>query len=204
MVIPKASALKAKAVAEVAARVRTAVVQIETDLGRGSGFIIDSEGFILTNNHVIQDAKTITVFLDDRTSYTATVHGRDLVRDLAVIKIEATDLPTLEIGDASHTPLGTEVIALGYPLGEPDLTVTSGLVSAFKSDTGTNRTWIQTDSVINPGNSGGPLLNLQGEVIGVVSAKIAGAGIEGTGFAVSSNTVKLYLERLMAGEVITN
>lgn len=92
----------------------------------------------------------------------------------------------------------------GFPLGSSDLTVTRGLVSAIKVDTGRNIRWIQTDSAINPGNSGGPLVNLQGQVIGVVSAKSVGVSIEGVGFAISANTVKLYLDRLKAGEVIKN
>ena len=92
----------------------------------------------------------------------------------------------------------------GFPLGSSELTITRGLVSAIKSDTGRNILWIQTDSAINPGNSGGPLLNLQGQVIGVVSAKFVGVSIEGIGFAISVNTVNLYLDRLKAGDVIKN
>ena len=91
---------------------------------------------------------------------------------------------------------------MGYPLGLEDLSVTRGLVSAVKDDTGRNIRWIQTDSAINPGNSGGPMLNLQGQVIGVVSAKFVGVSIEGVGFAISANTVRLYLDRLLEGEAV--
>ena len=204
IVVPDASALKPASVQEVTANARDAVVRIETDLASGSGFIIDSDGLILTNNHVISDAKEITVFVEDGASYAVTVLGRDLVRDLAVVEIDASDLPMLELGDLSQVPLASETLVLGFPLGESDLTVTRGIVSSIKLDTGRNVTWIQTDAAINTGNSGGPLLNLRGQVTGVVSAKIVGVRIEGVGFAVSANTVKLYLGRLKAGEVIAN
>ena len=204
VVIPDASALKATmAVQEVTANARGAVVRIETDLALASGFIIDPDGLILTNNHVVSDASEITVTLDDGTSHTATVQGRDLVHDLAVVRIEASGLPWLELGDLSQVPLGAEVLVLGFPLGTTDLTVSRGLASAFRNDVGRNIMLVQTDSAVNPGNSGGPLLNLQGQVVGVVAAKFVDVSIEGVGFAISVNTVILYLERLIAGEVIT-
>ncbi|MEK7281644.1 MAG: trypsin-like peptidase domain-containing protein, partial [Chloroflexota bacterium] len=204
LVIPGAKATKALTPSELTAKVRAAVVRIETNLVSGSGSIIDSNGLILTNNHVIKDAKEIKVFLDDGTSFTGTVLGRDLVRDLAVVKIQAQGLPVLELGDMSQVPLGTDVMVLGYPLGSTSLTVTKGIASAFKSDTGRNIAWVQTDSAVNPGNSGGPLFNLQGQVIGMVSAKIISFGVENVGFAISVDTIKLYLDRLKAGETITN
>ncbi len=200
--IPNSSALKGGTVQEVAARVRSAVVRIKTDEGGGSGFIIDPNGLILTANHVITDAKTITVFLEDGTSYTARIHGRDLIRDLAVLKIEASNLPTLELGDVSRVSIGSEVLVAGYPLGLAGFTVTKGVASSLKYDAGTNTWLVQTDSTINPGNSGGPLLNSRGQVIGVISFEISGA--EGFGLAVSANTVATYLERLKAGQVIAN
>jgi len=94
------------------------------------------------------------------------------------------------------------VIVLGYPLGGENVAVTSGLVSTIDFDSGRNITWVQTDSAINPGNSGGPMLNLRGQVIGVVSAKMVGIAVEGIGFAISANTVNMYLPRLEAGETI--
>ncbi|MEE8469740.1 MAG: trypsin-like peptidase domain-containing protein [Dehalococcoidia bacterium] len=200
VIIADASALQAQTVQKVTSEARGAVVRIETDLGSGSGFIIDPNGLILTNNHVISDAEEITVFLEDGTDYSGTVQSRDLARDIAVVKIEATDLPYLEFGDLSQVALGQQVVVLGYPLGEEDVTLSSGFVSAIKFDSGRNITWVQTDSAINPGNSGGPLLNLQGQVIGVVSAKLVGFAIEGVGFAISANTVNTYLPQLVAEE----
>ena len=206
VVIPDASTLKPLTAREVTASAGEAVVRIEVALesgsASGSGFIIDPEGLLLTNNHVISGAETITVYLSDGTSYEGTVQGRDLVRDLAVVKIEANDLPWLELGDIGQLGLGSEVLVMGYPLGLEDLSVSRGLVSAIKDDTDRNIQWIQTDSAVNPGNSGGPMLNLQAQVIGVVSAKFVGVSIEGVGFAISANTVKLYLDRLLEGEVV--
>ena len=204
VVIPDASATQRLMAQEVTAKVRAGVVRIATDLGAGSGFFIDPDGLILTNNHVISDAETITIFLADGTRYTGTVRGRDLVRDLAVVKIDADDLPTLELGDVGQITLGSDVMVVGFPLGLTGLTTSSGSASSVKYDAGRNITLIQTDSTINPGNSGGPLLNMQGQVIGVVTSKITGGEIEDFGLAVSANTVKLYLKRLKEGEVITS
>jgi len=202
VIIPNTSTLKAMTTQEVTAQTRRAVVRLKTDLGSGSGFIIDPSGLILTNNHMVSDAEEITVYLEDGTSYTGTVEARDLVRDLALVKIEATELPYLELGDLSEVGLGQQVIVLGYPLGAENVSVTSGLVSTIDFDSGRNITWVQTDSAINPGNSGGPMLDLRGRVIGVVSAKMIGVAVEGMGFAISANTVNIYLPRLMAGETI--
>ena len=204
IVIPNASSLNELPLGDITAKARRAVVRIETDLGFGSGFIIDSDGLILTNNHVILDAKKIMVFLEDGTEYTGTVLGRDMIRDLALIEIEAKDLHTLELGDVSRVQLGSEAIVVGYPLGLTGLTVTKGSAASVKYDAGRNIIFVQTDSTVNPGNSGGPLLNMQGQVIGVIVSKIVGGTIDRVGFAISANTVKLYLDRLKAGEVITN
>ena len=204
VVIPDSSSFADSTVQDVTAAARAAVVRIETDLGSGSGFIIETNGLILTNNHVVVDATEITVTLEDGRSYTGTVEGRDMLRDLAVVRIDASDLPVLELGDISQVPLASESLVLGYLLGETQLSVTRGIVSAIKVDTGRNITWVQTDAPINPGNSGGPLLNLQGQVIGIVTAKFVGVSIEGVGFAVSANTMRTYLDRIKAGEVIGN
>jgi Tol biopolymer transport system component len=202
IIIPYTSTTRIMTVQEVTAQVRKAVVRIETDIGSGSGFIIDTGGLIMTCNHVIRDADEITVYLEDGASYTAIVEARDLVRDLAVVKIEATGLPRLEMGDLGQVSLGQQVVVLGYPLEAENVAVTSGLFSTVEFDSGRNITWAQTDSAINPGNSGGPLLDLQGKVIGVVSVKMVGIAVEGVGFAISANTVNLYLARLIAGESI--
>ena len=167
----------------------------------GSGVIVDSRnGYVLTNNHVISGAERVTVFLEDGTRFDGTVQGRDLVRDLAVIKISSTDLPSLELGDVSRASTGSDLVTLGFPLGLTGLTVTTGTTSGIKYDAGRNITFIQTDATINPGNSGGPLLNRGGEVIGVVTSLV----FEGFGLAISSNTVKIYLDRLVDGEVLTD
>ncbi|MCZ6867399.1 MAG: trypsin-like peptidase domain-containing protein, partial [Chloroflexi bacterium] len=202
IVISDASRLEDLTAQEVTAQVRGAVVRVETNLGSGSGFIIDSNGLIVTNNHVISDATEITIFLEDGTSFEGSVLGRDLVHDLAVVQIDATDLPTMSLGDLSQLPLASEVIVAGYPLGVTDLTITTGLVSSIKDDLGRNIIWVQTDAAVNPGNSGGPILNLRGEVVGIVTAKFVDITIEGVGFAISINTIKLYLEILLQGETI--
>ena len=202
VIVPDTSTHKAMTSQDVTALARAAVVRIETDLSGGSGFFINSDGLILTNNHVIRDADEITVYLEDGTSYDGTVKARDLVRDLALVKIKATGLPYLEIGDLSEVALGEQVLVLGYPLGGENVSVTSGLVSGIEFDGGRNVTWVQTDSAVNPGNSGGPMLTLQGKVIGVVAAKIMHVAVEGMGFAISANTVNLYLPLLEAGETI--
>ena len=204
VIIPDAGSLEAMTEEEVFANARSAMVRIVTNRASGSGFIIETGGLVLTNNHVISDAEQITVYLDDGTPFIGKVVGRDLVRDLAVLRIEAGDLRALELGDLSRVALAQRVLVLGYPLGSENISVTSGLVSTTELDGGRNITWVQTDSAINPGNSGGPLLNLRGQVIGVVAAKFVSVAIEGVGFAISSNTIKLYLERLKAGELITS
>ncbi len=188
----------------VTAMASDAVVRIETDLGSGSGFIIDADGIILTNNHVIVNAEEITVYLNDGTDYTATVEGRDMVHDIAVLRINAKNLAVLEMAELGSVDLGQQVIVLGYPLGKEKISVTSGLVSTTEFDIGRNIIWVQTDSAINVGNSGGPLLNLQGQVIGIVSAKLIGISVEGLGFAISTNTINTYLSRLLAGETINS
>ena len=204
VIIPNASTLMPLTAQEVNRKVGPAVVRLTTVQGAsGSGFIFDSNGFLLTNNHVIFDAETITVFLEDGTTYDATVQGRDLVRDLAVLKIEATGLPMVALGDVSQAPAGTELLAIGFPLGLTGITTTSGQVSGIKYDAGSNITYVQTNTPINPGNSGGPLLDLQGNVVGVVTSRIAVSASEDFGLAVSVNTIKLYLDRLVEGEIIT-
>ncbi len=190
-------------IADVTAAVRSSIVRIETDLGLGSGFIVDADGLVVTNDHVIVDAAEITVRLDDGTELEATVVGRDLIRDIAVLKVEPeAALAPVELGVGVETRLGTLALAIGFPLGTDDLTITQGLVSAVKNDPGRSIVWLQTDAAVNPGNSGGPLVDLQGRVIGIVSAKFVDVSIEGVGFAISAQTVATYLERLKAGDVI--
>jgi Tol biopolymer transport system component len=192
-------------VAAVTVAARPAVVRVlRDDGGSGSGFIFDSTGLILTNNHVVTGADTLTVVLDDGREFTATIVGRDIVRDLAVIQMEGVDevLPTLSLIEAGTPELGDPVLVLGYPLGTETLNITQGIVSSNGYSYGQYVGLVQTDAAVNPGNSGGPLVNLRGEVVGVVSAKLVSIAIEGVGFAIDVDTIKTYLDRLVAGETI--
>jgi len=187
---------------EITAMAGDAVVRIVTEMASGtvsgSGFVIESDGLVLTNNHMVIDAETITVYLKDGTSYEGTVEARDMVRDLALVRIGAAGLHALDIGDLSGISPGQSVMVLGYPLGNENVSVTSGLVSSIEFDDGRNITWVQTDSAINPGNSGGPLLDMHGRVIGIIAIKAVGIAVEGIGYAISANTINLYLPSLLA------
>ncbi len=168
--------------------------------GAGSGFVVSGDGRILTNNHVVANADKITVTFSDGKTYEASVIGKDPTFDLAVLKIDAQDLPTLPLGDSDSARVGEWVIAIGNPLGlgvEP--TVTVGVLSA-KHRTIQARNFsfdgfLQTDAAINPGNSGGPLLNVNGEVIGINSAIIPYA--QGIGFAIPVNMAKQVMEDIV-------
>ncbi|MDH4121338.1 MAG: trypsin-like peptidase domain-containing protein [Deltaproteobacteria bacterium] len=166
--------------------------------GMGSGFIVDPEGLIVTNFHVIQDAGEIIVHLENERRYTAQVVGVDARTDLAVIRIPAQGLPAIKFGDSSKVEVGDWVVAIGNPLGL-DHSVTAGIISAkgrniFDTENVAYGEFLQTDAAINPGNSGGPLFNLDGEVIGVNTA-ISSVG-QGIGFAVPSNLVADVIRQL--------
>ena len=167
--------------------------------GLGSGFIIDRDGTIVTNYHVVDDAEKITVTLSDGRSFDGKVLGKDQKTDIAVIKISAPqDLPTAPLGDSDRLEVGEWVMAIGNPFGL-DHTVTSGIVSAKGRHIGAGPydDFIQTDASINPGNSGGPLINLRGEVIGINTAIFSGSGGNiGIGFAIPTNLVKELLPQL--------
>ena len=171
-----------------------------TQSGIGSGFILNQEGHILTNAHVVEGADTVQVTLKDGRSFDGKVMGADTVTDVAVIKIEADDLPAVTLSDSDQLKPGQWAIAIGNPLGL-DNTVTAGIISATgrsSSKVGIpdkRVNFIQTDTAINPGNSGGPLLNLKGEVIGVNTAIIQGA--QGLGFAIPINTAQGIAEQLI-------
>ncbi|RYH03567.1 trypsin-like serine protease [Salipiger sp. IMCC34102] len=157
--------------------------------GLGSGFIIEEDGLIVTNNHVVENADTVTVKLADGTEYEAEVLGTDPLTDLAVLDIEAEDLTTVEWGTSADVRPGDEALAIGNPFGLGG-TVTSGIVSAVSRDirSGPYDDYIQTDAAINRGNSGGPLFNADGEVIGVNTMIFSsGGGSVGIGFAVPSD-----------------
>ena len=169
--------------------------------GNGSGFIINSNGEILTNAHVVNGADVVTVSLKDGRSFRGQVKGEDTLTDVAVIKINANNLPTVPLGNSEKLQSGEPVIAIGNPLGL-DYTVTSGIISAMgrsSRDIGASDKrvdYLQTDAAINPGNSGGPLLNIHGQVIGMNTAIIRGA--QGLGFAIPINTVRRISQQLIA------
>ena len=202
-------------VAGIAARVLPSVVSIETMSkdggGSGSGFVIDPNGYLLTNNHVVTDAITIKVILNDGREYAAKILGRDESYDLAVLKIKTTGLKALQFGDSNKVQVGDSVIAFGSPLGLSG-TVTQGIISAkdrpvTAGDENSSTSFIsalQTDAAINPGNSGGPLVDATGAVIGVNSA-IASLGSAlgsqsgsiGLGFAIPINQARKTADQLI-------
>ena len=170
----------------------------------GSGVIVDRKGYILTNNHVIENAREITVRLSDSRKFSATLVGRDPKTDLAVLKVDAaTPLPAAELADSDRLRVGQWAIAIGNPFGL-DRTVTVGIISATARNrvgVATYENFIQTDASINPGNSGGPLLNLDGKVIGINTAIVA-AG-QGIGFSIPINEAKVVMAQLIAkGRVV--
>lgn len=173
--------------------------------GQGSGFIVDPQGIILTNAHVVSGADKVTVKLTDGRTFAGQVKGFDEFSDLAVVKIEGENLPVVSLGDSSKIQVGDWAIAVGNPLGL-DNTVTLGIISTLKRSSAQagipdkRLDFIQTDTAINPGNSGGPLLNDRGEVIGINTAIRADA--EGIGFAIPINKAKAIKDQLAKGETI--
>lgn len=169
--------------------------------GLGSGFVISEDGYIVTNNHVVEDARAVTVRLTDRREFDAEVVGTDPRSDLALIKIDADNLPMLNLGRHDAVKVGQWVLAIGSPFGL-DFSVTAGIVSAMGRSLPTERgenyvPFIQTDVAINPGNSGGPLFNLEGEVIGVNSQIFTRTGGSiGLSFAIPANVVQNVVEQL--------
>jgi len=176
---------------------------LTSDSYSGSGIIFDSNGYIVTNNHVIEGAGKITVKLSSGKSLEAKVVGADTRSDLAVIKIDAENLPVAKFGDSSKVKVGDTAIAIGNPLGEEFAgTVTAGIISALNRTIqyeGSVYKVLQTDAAINPGNSGGALCNEEGQVIGINSLKIGSSeNAEGMGFAISINEAKTIIDSLMS------
>ncbi len=184
-------------------------------MGLGSGVIINPQGYILTNEHVINDADKITVTLSDGREFKGEIKGRDSRSDLAVIKISAANLPVANLGSSDSLKIGQWVVAIGNPFGfamqNPEPTVTMGVISALHRSLGVTvsrdkdyNDLIQTDAAINPGNSGGPLVNLKGEVVGInVAIFSTTGGYQGVGFAIPINNAKRVLSRLIEGKKIT-
>jgi serine protease Do len=209
-------------IADVVAQVKPSVVAINTEVetfdffnrpftqeGAGSGWIIDKNGIIVTNNHVVEGAKTITVTMDDGSTYTVDPSAvfTDALNDLAIIRIDAQNLPAVKIGDSSRLRVGDWVVAIGNALGQ-GIRATEGIasrkdVSIQVAPGQTLYDLIETTAAINPGNSGGPLVNLAGEVVGITSAKIATAGVEGMGYAISTETAVPIVEELIKNGYVT-
>lgn len=201
-------------ISEVVSKVKPSVVAINVEAvtynifnqpskveGAGSGWIIDKDGYIVTNNHVVEGADNVTVTLADGSKFSAEMVRTDPLTDLAVVKIDAHDLPALDIGDSSKLEIGDWVVAVGNALGM-GISATAGIVSALdislaESPGQTLQGLIQTDTAINPGNSGGPLVNLAGEIIGINSIKIAQVGVEGMGYAISINEAMPIIQKLI-------
>jgi serine protease Do len=202
-------------IADVVAKVKPSVVAINTEMvtydifnqpftqeGAGSGWIIDEDGYIVTNNHVVEGAESVTITLSDARVFLAEIIRTDSRDDLAVIKINAEKLPAATIGDASKLRVGDWLVAIGNPLGL-GISAKEGIVSRLGvsvsvSSGQTLYNLIETSAAINPGNSGGPLVNMAGEVIGITSIKTATVGVEGMGYAISINTALPIIEDLIA------
>ncbi len=182
--------------------------RIEVGQSVGSGVIFDKKGYIVTNNHVVGDSKTVNVCLSSGETVQGTVVGTDASTDLAVVKIEGSDaLPVAEFGDSDHLQVGETAIAIGNPLGlEFQGTVTVGVISALNrtlDDMDLRFKLIQTDAAINPGNSGGALVTADGKVVGINSAKIAKEGVEGMGFSIPINQARAIIEELIQNGRVT-
>jgi len=209
-------------IADVVAKVKPSVVAITTEVvsfdffnrpftqqGAGSGWILDKNGIIVTNNHVVEGASIITVTMDDGSTFTvdqSTVFT-DSLNDLAVIKINAQNLPAVTVGDSTPLRIGEWVVAIGNALGQ-GIRATEGIISrkGVSIPVAPGQTLydlIETTAAINPGNSGGPLVNLAGEVIGITSAKIATVGVEGMGYAISAETAIPIIEELITSGYVT-
>ena len=178
----------------------------------GSGFVLTSDGYIVTNYHVVKDAQTVKVTMYNGDEYDAQYVGGDEDYDIAVIKIEATGLPAVTLGNSEELNVGDHVLAIGNPLGELTFSMSGGMVSSVNRTInvdGTPFNMIQTDTSINPGNSGGPLLNSYGEVVGIVSAKYSSTGsngetAEGLGFAIPINDVSSMIQDIMTNGYVSN
>jgi S1-C subfamily serine protease len=203
---------ESSAVVNVAAKAGPAVVRIVTggidpnaadlpEQGIGSGVIFNPNGWILTNRHVVAGSNSLTVELKDGTTYPGEIYGIDTLTDLAIVKVDATGLTAVGLGDSDALRVGQLVVAIGSPLGTFSNTVTSGIVSAkgrkIQTDGASLRNLIQTDAAINPGNSGGPLLDATGAVIGINTAIARDS--TGIGFSIPINLAKPLMEQALAG-----
>jgi len=202
-------------IADVIAKVKPSVVAINTEIttldffnrqstqeAAGSGWIIDKNGYIVTNNHVVEGAKSITIILDDGRVFSAEIIGTDTLTDLAVVKIQAENLPAADVGDSSILRIGDWVVAIGNSLGQ-GIRATQGIVSRMGVSLQVDANQllyglIETDAAINPGNSGGPLVNMAGEVIGINSVKTVQVEVEGVGYSISTQEAMPIIEQLIS------
>ena len=208
-------------VSDIAAKCGPSVVEITTEAvtsgnsifgqyvqqGAGSGVIFSEDGYIITNNHVIEGATSIAVRTQDGTEYKAQLVGTDAQTDLAVIKIDASGLTPATIGESSSLQVGDAAIAIGNPLGELGGTVTTGIISALDREITVEdetMTLLQTDAAINPGNSGGGLFDANGNLIGIVNAKESSTGVEGLGFAIPIDGAMDIINELIENGSVTS
>ncbi len=177
----------------------------------GSGFIISTDGYVMTNYHVVDGAEWVTVTLHDGTTLTAQVKGYDDRNDIALLKVDATDLPAAKLGSSNDLIVGDQVVAIGNPLGTLSSTLTVGYIGGkerFISTDGSMMNMLQTDAAINSGNSGGPLFNMKGEVVGITTAKISGltsngSTIEGLGFAIPMDDISDKIQQLITNGYVS-
>ena len=207
-------------VAEIVAKNEDAVVEIvvssastgmfgqqQLTQGAGSGVIVNPNGYIVTNYHVIEGASSVKVTLHNGKSYSASIVGGDDANDMAVLKINAKDLQVATLGDSSSVAVGDLAVAIGNPLGQLGGTATTGIISALDrrlTIDGRTLTLMQTDAAINPGNSGGGLFNGAGELIGIVDAKTSATGVEGLAFAIPINTLKDEIDSLISNGKVSS
>ena len=204
-------------IADIVAMLKPAVVCVDTEVvfysfgraitqqGAGSGWIIDANGIIVTNYHVVEGARTITVTLDDGRKFTVNPNtvAADSLNDLAILKIDAQNLPAAAVGDSSDLRVGDWVVTMGNALGL-GTSAKEGIISrldiSLTLDSQKIGGLIETSAAINPGNSGSPLINMNGEVIGITNAKVASIGVEGMGYAISMNKALPIIQGLIAGK----
>ncbi|MGM9947309.1 S1C family serine protease [Floccifex sp.] len=217
----KSSDVEIHDVSDIAKKCGPSVVEITTEsvssgnsfygqyisTGAGSGVIISEDGYIVTNNHVIENTNKITVKTSDGTQYDASLIGTDSQTDIAIIKVDASDLIPATFGKSSELEVGNVVVAIGNPLGELGGTVTTGIVSALEREITVENemmTLLQIDAAINPGNSGGGLFDSNGNLVGIVNAKESSTGVEGLGFAIPIDNVIDVIDELIKNGSITS
>lgn len=206
--VAEVASVAADSVVEITTEVMTTGVRMQQYIaeGAGSGVAISKDGYIVTNNHVIDGASKITVRLRNGESYEATLVGTDSKTDIALIKVEGVTLTPATLGDSDKLQVGELAVAIGNPLGQLGGTVTNGIISALDREItldGQTMNLLQTNAAINPGNSGGGLFNDQGQLVGLVVAKSAGSDVEGLGFAIPVNEVKTITNELMSNGYVT-